>query len=61
VVALAAGKGLVLAGGSKGVFRRKGDGLYENCSGAEVRPDSLPLPDTWLFCSGPHQIEAVSE
>jgi hypothetical protein len=61
VVALAAGKGLVLAGGSKGVFRRKGDGLYENCSGAEVRPDSLPLPDTWLFCSGQHQIEVVSE
>jgi Baseplate J-like protein len=58
---LAARSGLVLAGGAKGVFRSKGDGLYENCSATEVQPDFLPLPDAWLFCSGPHQIEAVSE
>ncbi|HEY2028933.1 MAG TPA: baseplate J/gp47 family protein [Myxococcales bacterium] len=60
VVALAARDGVVLAGGLKGVFRSRDAATYETCSASEVAPDFLPLPETWLFCSGQHQIEAQS-
>jgi hypothetical protein len=58
VQALGAFEDWVLAGGPTGVFRRKVDGAaWENCSGQEATRDLLPLPSTWLFCSGQHQIE----
>jgi hypothetical protein len=69
VVAVAARGGLALVAGGLGVLRRQpgqGPGAvlrpetpYRSCSETEVRPDLLPLPSTWLFCSGPHQIDMV--
>jgi hypothetical protein len=51
----------VLAGGVAGIHRSSDGGLnYQTCSGAEF-VDKVSLPDTWLFCSGEHDIETVSE
>jgi hypothetical protein len=60
ILSVAARARVVLAASAQGVYRRQPDGTYRSCSAAEVRPDLLPLPSTWLFCSGPHQIEVVS-
>jgi hypothetical protein len=55
-----AGKALMAAGAS-GVFRST-DGAehFENCS-RKVFTDKVSLPPNWLFCSGDHEIEVVSE
>jgi hypothetical protein len=53
--------GLVLCGCAEGVFMSRDEGVsYTLCSGREYS-DKVTLPDTWLFCSGKHEIEAVSE
>ena len=47
---------LLLAGGPKGTYRSRDRGPhYENCSTKEFL-DRVTLPDTWLFCSGSHDI-----
>lgn len=50
----------IFAGGSKGMFR-SGDGgeSYESLSKKEF--DQVTLPETWLFCSGKHDVEVVTE
>jgi Baseplate J-like protein len=55
-----AGK-ILMAAGASGVFR-SGDGAqhFENCS-RKVFTDKVSLPPNWLFCSGDHEIEVVSE
>jgi hypothetical protein len=51
----------VLAGGIDGVYRSDGGaGNYEACSRKEFTKN-VTIPDTWLFCSGEHDIEVVSE
>jgi baseplate J-like protein len=51
----------ILAGGIDGVFRSDdGAASYEGCSSKEFTK-SVTIPDTWLFCSGEHDIEVVSE
>ncbi|HEY6292468.1 MAG TPA: baseplate J/gp47 family protein [Terriglobia bacterium] len=52
---------LILAGGSSGIYRSKDEGVsYLTCS-SNVFTDRVTLPPTWLFCSGAHEIEVVSE
>jgi len=52
---------LILAGGPEGIFRSKDGGRhYERCSSKEFL-DNVTLPETWLFCSGEHEIEIVSQ
>lgn len=52
---------LVLAGGPVGIYCSLDDGTnYEHCSSKEFR-DRVTLPNTWLFCSGEHTIEVVTE
>jgi hypothetical protein len=52
---------LLFAGGITGVFRSKDSGVrYEYCSMKELS-DEVTLPQTWLFCSGKHEIEVLSE
>ncbi len=52
---------LVMAGAQQGIFRSRDNGTsYENCSGKEFR-DKVTLPGTWLFCSGDHAVEVVTE
>jgi hypothetical protein len=63
VDALAAGpqSSVLLAGGQSGVYRsRDGGQHYESCS-RKVFTDKVTLPPNWLFCSGEHNIEVVSE
>jgi hypothetical protein len=55
------GGGIILAGGPKGIFRTRDAGSsYDACS-RKVFSDKVTLPPTWLFCSGEHEIQVVSE
>ncbi|MEM1180774.1 MAG: baseplate J/gp47 family protein [Acidobacteriota bacterium] len=49
----------VFAGGPEGVFRSADAERYEPLSKQEF--DKVTLPETWLFCSGQHEIEVVTE
>jgi hypothetical protein len=54
-------KALLMAGGPVGVcLSRDGGVRFERVSGREL-PDKVTLPETWLFCSGEHEIAVVSE
>jgi hypothetical protein len=58
---VAARPGWVMAGTEEGVFRsQEGSEQYESASAVEFA-DKVTLPPTWLFCSGAHEIEVVSE
>ena len=52
---------LKAAGGKSGVFRSRDSGqYYESCS-RRVFTDKVTLDPNWLFCSGEHDIEVVTE
>jgi hypothetical protein len=52
---------LLLAGGPEGIYCSKDGGAhYESCSSKEF-VDAVTLPETWLFCSGEHEVILVSE
>jgi hypothetical protein len=52
---------LLLAGGPVGVYCSRDSGVsYESCSSKEFA-QQVTLPETWLFCSGEHEILVVSE
>jgi hypothetical protein len=60
-VAIAPDNPLIVAGGRVGVYRSRDEGLtYEKCSSEEFT-EKVTLPETWLFCSGEHEIRVVSE
>lgn len=54
--------GLLLCGGPAGVYR-SGDGgtTYEPCSSRELSSTRVTLPETWLFCSGEHDVTVEGE
>jgi hypothetical protein len=52
---------ITMAAGQLGVFRKRdGQARYESCS-RKIFTDKVTLPPTWLFCSGDHDIQVVSE
>ena len=52
---------LLMAGGLEGVFRSADGGVtYEAASSTEFI-EKVTLPDTWLFVSGEHTIDVVSD
>jgi|SRR5580704_5510663 hypothetical protein len=52
---------MLLTGGKSGVFRSRDSGQrYETCS-RKVFTDKVTLDPNWLFCSGEHEIEVVTE
>ena len=51
---------LLLTAGPSGIYRSKDGRAYEDVS-STVSRDIITLPETWLFCSGNHKIEVVSE
>ena len=57
---VATGPGLVLAGGSRGVYRSTDGQRWTAAAGRETR-DTVTVPDTWLICSGDHDIEVVRD
>jgi len=50
----------VLVGGASGVTRTTDGQHWTSAAGKEVA-DVVTIPDTWLLCSGEHDIEVVSE
>lgn len=50
--------GLAMAGGARGVYRSR-DGLRWQATANRETTDAVTIPDTWLLCSGEHQIEVV--
>jgi hypothetical protein len=54
-------RSILLTGGKSGVYRSRDSGVrYESCS-RKVFTDKVTLPPNWLFCSGEHEIEVVSD
>ena len=54
--------GLLLCGGPVGVYRSHDGGTtFEPCSSRELSSSRVTLPDTWLFCSGEHEITVEGE
>ena len=58
VAAASGGQRLVLAGGERGVFRST-DAVDWSASANQATADVVTVPDTWLLCSGEHDIEVV--
>lgn len=52
---------LLMAGGISGVFRSVDGGQHFQLCSSKVFTDKVTLPPNWLFCSGEHEIEVVSE
>ncbi len=60
-VATAPDERLVLAGGSEGVYCSSDAGVtYAYASNTEYT-EKVALPESWLFCSGQHEVTVVSE
>jgi Baseplate J-like protein len=54
-------RSILLTGAATGVFRsRDGGQRYSSCSRKSFT-DKVTLPPNWLFCSGEHDIEVVTE
>jgi hypothetical protein len=50
--------GMILCGGAAGIFRSVDSGKrFQNISSPVMR--EVTIPDTWLFCSGAHQVEVL--
>ncbi|NJC12391.1 hypothetical protein F4558_002217 [Micromonospora profundi] len=56
----AAAERLVLAGGERGVYR-SADAIDWTASANQATADVVTVPDTWLLCSGEHDIEVVRQ
>jgi len=53
--------GLILTGGKSGVFRSRDSGQHYESASKKLFTDKVTLDPNWLFCSGHHEIEVVSE
>ena len=51
----------VLAGGRRGIYRTIDDGTNYETVSRMTFSDRVTLPATWLFCSGEHAIDVVSD
>ncbi len=51
----------MLAGGKQGVYRSTDQGVRFEPASRKEFPETVTLPDTWLFTSGEHDIQVVSE
>jgi hypothetical protein len=62
VTAVAAAKdaAVTMAGGPKGVHRSDGEGRTWRPTAHREAEEVVTIPDTWLLCSGRHEIEVVS-
>ncbi|MCK6547513.1 putative baseplate assembly protein [Myxococcota bacterium] len=58
---VAARGGLVLAAGPRGVYASADAGQTFTERSSRVQREVVALPPTWLFCSGDHRVEVVSE
>ena len=51
----------IMAGGESGLFRTNDAGATFRTCGQREFTDQVTLPETWLFCSGEHELNIVSE
>ena len=58
---VAAGGGLVLAGGDFGVFASRDGGVKWDLQSKTEFTETVDLPSTWLFVSGTHELSVQSE
>jgi hypothetical protein len=54
-------RSILLAGGKSGVYRSSDGGQHYEASSRKIFTDKVTLPHNWLFVSGEHNIEVVSE
>ena len=54
-------RNLVLTGGKSGVYRSRDGGQRYSSGSRKIFDDKVTLPPNWLFCSGEHEIEVVTE
>ena len=59
-VAVTPGGVQVLAGGGEGVWKSL-DGMHWLVAAGRQAIDRLTIPETWLFCSGIHDVQVVSD
>jgi hypothetical protein len=59
-LAVAPGGRLVFAGGAQGVFRSRDGAATFDASSSREFAEKVALPPTWLFCSGPHEVDVVT-
>ncbi len=60
-LAIDAGRDRLLVGTEQGLFEPiDGTAVFRSC-GSRVFTDQVTIPETWLFCSGDHDIEVVSD
>ncbi len=52
---------VLLTGGQTGVYRSNDGGEHYSKVSCKVFTDKVTLPPNWLFCSGEHEIEVVTE
>jgi hypothetical protein len=52
---------LILAGGPDGIYRSKDTALHFSPVSGKEFVDQLALPETWLFCSGDHEIKILND
>ncbi|MEP7105251.1 MAG: baseplate J/gp47 family protein [Chloroflexota bacterium] len=50
---------IALAGGGHGLFRTQDSGVSFTSCAETIFTDQVTIPPTWLFCSGPHELEVV--
>jgi hypothetical protein len=60
-VAAASGRSLVLTGTPAGAYLSTDGGLHFALASASTFTETVTIPNTWLFVSGAHEIEVVSE
>jgi hypothetical protein len=53
--------GVLMCGGLAGVYRSQDGGITFREVSSPVHTDKVTAPETWLFCSGRHEIEVVEE
>jgi hypothetical protein len=56
-----ASRSVLLTGSKSGVYRSRDGGQHYEQSSRRIFTDKVTLPVNWLFCSGEHDIEVVSE
>lgn len=54
-------RSIILTGGKTGVYRSRDGGQRYSASSRKIFDDKVTLPPNWLFCSGEHDIEVVTE
>jgi hypothetical protein len=54
-------RSVLLAGGKTGVYRSLDGGAHYDCTSRKIFSDKVTLPPNWLFCSGEHEVEVVTE